>query len=549
MRAAFFAPIRALTAGYKLPAVVVVTSALCIALIVALWNASAVPQILFGRDVMYLLDGASNWYFGIFPYKDYQSPTGPLAFFLIAAGMHLGGGLVDAIPVAICLYAALLLPVALYSCFSRLHLALAAVATLVLVAAACAPRLLQFGSDSWSYAAFYSRLEYPLICILLLVCLVVPSQRAIHVDKIDGAIAGAAAVMLLFSTSAVGLLALVFILGSAAIYRRPKLYYLVAAGAAFVVFLLFALAAGWSPLGVLSGLGYELSLWLRTRSVGLPQAILASAPKLLILALAAACYYSSGIREPTRPMWTRAAVALWLLFCFAAAELAVSPTQWLGATLRDSPVWCIAGIIFVDGAFRRVRDSQQQVSSVWPVFSQVAVVLLAMLLLIPTATRDLRSIVAAARRDQSGEALAPRQRFESGAFAGLHIRYFGGDPPLRTSYVEKVEDGLALLARTVDQSRTAVALDYSNPFNAARKIRDARTEPVAWPSGFLHSEDTAPSAEAVFRPGAVVLLPKTSGNTANHDLQRLQRHYRDFLEQNYTWAAESQQWQLLVRKD
>ena len=519
-------------------------AALCTGVIVSTWSTGAVPQILFGRDVMYLLDGAWKWHSGIFPYRDYQSPTGPLPFLLISIGMQVSGGVINAIPAGLALYAAVLLPLALYTCFVRLHPLLAAFAAIVLTVATCAPRLLQFGSDAWSYAALYQRCEIPLLGILLLTCFV--ARRAEHstAELTDGVIAGMITALLFSSTAAVGVWSLLIAAAGGWTQRRRPAYYFAAVGALLLGFFVVALLTRAGPLTLAASMASETGRWLNTRISGLPGALRPMLPLFVVFAVAAASccctVVSGGVQVSVR---RRVAAAL-LLLCVVGAEVAVSPRQLPGARYRDSALLVIVGVIFLTAASRSYRERPPQSRPLWPFALQAALAALASLFALPAVARDAASILTASKWEARGRSLSPRQTFQSTSLEGMQIQYFGGDPPLSTSYVGKVEEGLALLARTGNAERAAVSLDYSNPFNVARRVKPARTAAIGAPGGLLYVNEDAVPAGAIFDERAVVLVPKLSGDLANADLQRVIQLYQPHIDENCVWAGESEQWRL-----
>ena len=136
-----------------------IAGAVCasLGLLAAFIYGAPVPQLLFGHDLILILDGAWKWNSGIVPHVDYYSPLGFLTFALVGWGAKIGGSLANAVPGAICLVALLALPVCCYATFARMRPWLAAVATVALMASAIAVHQLKFENSALTYSTIYNR--------------------------------------------------------------------------------------------------------------------------------------------------------------------------------------------------------------------------------------------------------------------------------------------------------------------------------------------------------------------------------------------------------
>ncbi|HSH40484.1 MAG TPA: hypothetical protein VK993_17070, partial [Chthoniobacterales bacterium] len=201
----------------------------------------------------------------------------------------------------------------------------------------------------------------------------------------------------------------------------------------------------------------------------------------------------------------------------------------------------LAGLVFHD-CRRHAVKSNAFVLSVLPLVAA----LLALAVVVPVTGRNMKSVVQAAKFKASGQTLQPTEVFASGPLAGLQIRDYGGDPPLPTTYVGKVNDGLELLARTGNSDKTVAALEFANPFNVARGLKPSRTAPTCWQLGFLYSAEAAPATERVFNGSDVIMIPKQFGDGNQANLTVIRQHYGEYLDAHYTMAGESQQWQVFV---
>ncbi|HSH37351.1 MAG TPA: hypothetical protein VK993_01085, partial [Chthoniobacterales bacterium] len=226
-------------------AAAVLCALLCAALILCVWWTGAVPQIVFGHDLMVLLEGGWKWKWGFMPHIDYYSPFGALTFLLVALGIDLSGSMVHALPTATCIVGTVALPLALYAAFTRLHPIVAFAAVVVLIAAAVAPHELRLPSEVWSYAAVYNRWAYALFGVATIIIAVPPAISWKWSEWVDGLIAGACVALLIFLKISYGLLAVGVVIGFAPFQRRNLGYWLGALLAGTVVVLLFGAVLRW----------------------------------------------------------------------------------------------------------------------------------------------------------------------------------------------------------------------------------------------------------------------------------------------------------------
>lgn len=530
----------------------VVSSAfICAAMILGVRRTAPLPQILFGRDLIYLLDEGWKWKWGIVSQTEYYSPIGSLTSLFVAFGMNIGGSMAKALPTAICGFAIALLPLALYVSFRRLHPLVAWVAVLVIMATALTPHMLCFGSEAWSYAASFIRWEYALFCIVLLIAMVAPSDRSRRNEAIDGVIAGFSTAFLTFLTMSGGLLAVAMLVVFAISKGRRLSYTAGAVGGAAGTAITIGSLLTWDVPSLVRGMSLEVSAW---QGRGAEELILWARkliPDLTILALLAGLWCISGVLSKSVRPFVRITEAGLVFVGLAVSALVMAASGAPLGNLRENPVLCIGALMLLS---RILADVWSEGDPPTSELSQRRIVLVAgaailtFFIVSPVTARNLRSIAQAAIWKFRAGALPSHQVFQRGPLQGLQIQYFGGDPPLPTSYVGRVMDGLALLARAGRFDKTVTCLDFSNPFNVARGVKPSRALPIAGPFSFVYSSNAAPPPEAVLDGEDVVLMPKLFGASAEQDLRNLQEHYRDYLEAHYARAGESQQWQLFVPK-
>ncbi|HEX8532568.1 MAG TPA: hypothetical protein VF662_00205 [Allosphingosinicella sp.] len=521
----------------------------CALLIGTTWWTGAVPQMVFGHDVMVLLDGAWKLKWGITPHSDFYSPFGVLTFLVIAVGIDLTGSLVHAIPAATCIVALFALPLALYASFSRLHPLIALAATIVLIATAVAPHELRFGSDVWSYAAIYNRWAYPLFGIAMLIMAVRPSEPAGWKDWADGLIVGSCTLLLIFLKISYGLLAVALIVGFAPIRLRGRRYWfgVLVSGLAWLLAFGFLLDWGFGHLlqdmriaaGARHGLGpIELLRWgwsLRA--------------ELVAMSGLALIWCATGSTVGRAALLRRVIECGWVFGAFAGSAAAILMTNSPLGHLSETPIAELGALVLLGGIVRDLRETgAEAVGPVRPKVLALAGIGLALVVVLPMTGRNVVGVAEAAAAKRAGTTLSPAERFTSGPLEGLQISAFGGDPPLPTTYVGKVMDGLRLLQRTGNAGRTVAALDFANPFNVVRGVQPSETAPTCWQLGFLFSPQSAPPAERVFNGRDVIMVPKRFGDGDQRNLTVMQQLYGSYFSRHYRLAGESEQWRLFVPK-
>nr|MDQ2659988.1 hypothetical protein [Verrucomicrobiota bacterium] len=488
--------------------VAVATAIVCLGLVFCVWKTGAVPQMLFGHDLIFFLDGAWKWKWGMLPHVDYYSPASALTFLLPAIGAALSGNMIDAFPVAISVFALFVLPLALYATFSRMRPVAAALASLIIVAACLAPHELRFESSAWSYSAFYNRWGYALFCIGLLVVTVSPRKQSCWFEVLDGGIAGLVVSLLIFLKISYGLLALAVLFAFIPIVRRNLFYYATAFLAVMAVGFVFGILLHWDfasfardmglaaharkNLGVASLVGWALTLW----------------PDLLALGLLIVLWSFGGVRYRSVNLYSRVLNGALLFCCYAVSASAILMSNSPLGGLRESPVLCVAAAIVWSAIIYECWTRRERTELIWqswriPIVAAAGV--LTMIVVLPVVSRNLHSIAGAARWKWDARAWASEQIIHEGPLKGLQVRFFGGEPPLPTSYVGKIRDGLALLEATGNATKPVVSLDFTNPFNVARAVKPSRTAPTVWQLGFVYSMEAAPRPENVFGPGDVVM--------------------------------------------
>ena len=528
----------------------VLSSALvCVLLIVVVKNTGPLPQIRFGRDLIYLLDGAWKLKWTALPQTEYYSPVGSLAFLSVAIAMDLGGSIVKAPMLAMCAFGIVLLPMALSAAFRRLQPVMAWLAVLVIMATAMAPHVAGFSSDAWSYAAFYERWQQALFCTLILLVAAAPPNRPPRSEAIDGAIAGIVITALIFLNIALGVLALVIWIAFGITSRRHLFHYMAAAIVGLFVGLIILALLKWNMPNLLTALSLEVRAW-RDRDAGtFLERLLKLAPGLSLIALLTGLWCGSGVLTSKGGLFERLIEAVVFFICVSMAAVFIAMTRQHVGEVTDSAILGVAALILLTRiiAAQRNRDAPDRPFSQGGGLLIAIAAIVTLFLAIPQTSRNLYAVIKAAVWKSQGRTLPAGQVFQNGPLQSLEIEFFGGNPPTPTSYVGTVMDGLALLARTNNNNKTVIALDYSNPFNLVRGTKPSAALSIAGPADCVYPEAALPPAQAVFNGQDVVLVPKWT-RRGDDKLLRLLDHYRSYLADHYFPAGESQQWQLLLPK-
>jgi hypothetical protein len=549
IRLPWHGPTRLFHSSSRLESVCLALAVICCALLIGtVWWTGAVPQMAFGHDVMVLLDGGWKWKWGFTPHQDFYSPFGALTFLLVAIGIDLSGSLVHAIPTATSVVALIALTFAVYAAFTRLHPLIALLATIVIVATAVAPHELRFASDVWSYAAIYNRWGYSLFGAAMLIIAVRPTRPQRWKALCDGIVVGSCIVLLMFLKISYGLLSLVLLAGLVPVRPRERDYWLAAfmSGVAWLSF--FGLMLNWGFLQLLEDLRIASEARAGLSPTALLHWTLTLRYELLAIALLALIWCVTGTIAG-RKLFQRVVESAWIFGAFAGSAGAILMSNSPLGSLNESPILGLGALVFLGGIMRDLGHEGPQVLNS---FRRKALLLggisLALVVVLPATGRNLVSVAKAAQFKHRSASLSQAETFGAGSLQGLQISGFGGDPPLPTTYVGKVKDGLHLLARTGNSQRPVAAFDFANPFNIARGVRPSRTAPVAWQLDFLFSRETAPPARRVIDSSDVIMWPKQFGDGNQENLAVIRHHYGAYLNEHYRLAGESQQWWVYVPK-
>jgi hypothetical protein len=269
--------------------------------------------------------------------------------------------------------------------------------------------------------------------------------------------------------------------------------------------------------------------------------------ELLAMSLLGVIWCATGVLTGRQTLLRRGLESGWIFSGFAGSAAAILMTNSPLGALNETLIVQLGALVMLAGIVRDLRGGGTwSVRWLSPGGALIAAASLTLLLVLPTTARNVKSVVTAAEAKRAGASLAQAEVFQAGPLDDLQIAAFGGDPPLPTTYVGKVMDGIRLLNRIGRADDTVAALDFSNPFNVARGVPPSRTAPTAWQLGFVYTRRSAPSADRVFNGRDVIMIAKRFGDGNQANLVVLRQLYGSYLDKHYRIAGESQQWQALV---
>jgi hypothetical protein len=297
--------------------------------------------------MMVLLEGAWKWKWGIIAHQDYYSPFGAFNYVLVAWGSTLGGGMSNALPTAVCLFAFFILPTALYASFTRMPIVLACFTTFAIMTQALAPHMLRFPDSDWTYAAIYNRWAYSLFCIALLVTTTFSSKPSKWKDLLDGFIASACAMLSIFIKISYGLLLVVALIGFVLIYRRRLSYYIGAISAAVLLIGIFGIMLNWS-FGCLI---HDMNMAVHARQdLGLAEffsSALYLYPEICTVLMLASLCFTTHILFTQVSGWLGLSRPFLLCGCCVFCAVAIVASNSPLGDLRESPVMNICSLILL----------------------------------------------------------------------------------------------------------------------------------------------------------------------------------------------------------
>lgn len=502
-------------------------------------------SLAYVHDLMIFYDGGSRILDGQLPNRDFHTPLGLLAYALPAFGIWAGNSLGTMMPLATAVFAAILLPLLIHICVSRLPLKQALIFAFWAIALVVTPA--SIGETEPSFGMFYNRWGFGLLGLLFLLSL--PRLRGRDSDWMDTAVAAAVLLLTFYLKISYFAVAVAFMLPLFSVRdtRRMAVKACVVAGAGIGLIDLFwsDTAAYFQDISVAA----QASGAIRGSIPVLAQLTLDNAatllPFLLILGLAAA----AGV--PLGTLLLSASMA------GAGLLLANQNHQGLGiATL-------IPAAILVSASMKLAEEKKEPL--------RLAATLLLITLAVPPAFGAARSVLVHMAQPYAGSGAV----FEAVEIDGFQAQEMPSTPsdaarpytaralykteasdlqalqiiraPLsQPEYFSTVEDALQMLRRDHRLRGKLFVMDFSNPLNAFSGRSAPRGVDSWYHRGRTISEDAFRDPRKLFAEVDVIMVPKAPADRNAHFL--LTRIYGHYIHEHYRLAATSDYWRAYVRK-
>lgn len=516
-----------------------VLSALILYLIVIARFATG-PINVFHNDALMLLDDGWRVLNGQVPHRDFNSPLGPLEFWIVGGGMLVAKGSAQGIAVGIAGFALVIGICGWLLARQRMPAIFALLATTWLVFTASSPTPLGFDPRYLSCAMIYNRQGYALLGIILIEC-----AFARQNPKFWGGVSSGVALVLLgilklnfFGIGGLLLLASVplrseeanrvwgFLAGCSAVLVGLLLYpgFVFERFFADMSFVTHARQSSLNPAGLLHGV-------ITCAKAGTSWLVIAMAIAIVVLL------------PPVRRRQSQTITLFLLSLIVLASGPLFLQTNSLENRSQLASFWVIVLLERISALHLHARDKR------------VTVILIAVSLggIAATLIPDVGSAFTLLGY-QTAEAKADGIRIDAPGMERMRLYdstpYYdkakAGDGD-GSYYASTLNDGLALLKNNSKADESILALGFHNPFSYL-----LRRKPAEGGSSYLFvgnsiSENHMPSVDHVFGDADLMILPHNEGTHHDSDLF-IQNYYRSYLLQHYQFVAQSQYWSLYRKK-
>lgn len=446
------------------------------------------------NDLFIFLDGAHRIDSGQVPNRDFHTALGPLVFYLPAAGYWLSGTLGGAMPTGMALIVlAFALPM-VHIVRSRLKPMVAIPFGLFLLLIIAVPMNLGESIASLSFAMFYNRIGWAVLCALLIMYLR-PMRVRSYQDLLDTICAASLTTVLIYTKVTYGLVALAFLTFILCDSRQRRW----GAGAIGLT-IVFALVVEvfWQ-----SSMAHLADLILTSKVSGSRSII----DLVLGFLRHLADYVMLGILVAL-VLWRTRSFRDLLFFGFCAGS-------GLVIQIQNSQPW---GVITIHAAaavaaeiLLRIEQGRPRLAGrPSPLAAGAPFVLLALLL--PTSLHCFMalSLHAGLAATKSGEPIGLPQFSE----VRLALLWSKGDHSFSTAYLTSVRNGANLLATLPKRPRNVSVMDFANPFSAGLGLPPAQGD-----SAWLHWGRNINAVhflppEELLKDVDVLMMPKWGINSA-----------------------------------
>lgn len=501
---------------------------------------------VYGHDLFVHLDGAWRLVSGQLPNRDFHTPLGIIAYILPALALALTGSLGLTMPVAMLLFALLLVVPIVWACQTRLPLWLALLFSTYLIVLIIAPLNVGETPRSVSFAMYYNRWSWTALSLIFI--MLVPQLHsgrwAAHSDAV---VLGLLIAVLFHLKATYFIVGLVYVLAMVVIARTRSM----AIGGLMVAGIILAIAA----LGLGTTAAYiadirnaaAVSGVVRSGLFALLTMAMANGKAIIVLGLVGTISWYRGVG------WAELLAGTYIML----SSIILANQNAQGPEL---PPLVAAAIVLRLGCLTRRRsaadDGAAETALAFALLSlsySPLILGLATLTLHAAGALHARPPVAMdgvffATSDKSVHDV-PIDRLE-------HV-YSGGAtpsdlPPLRmdvtaAEYSLTLMDGVALLRSNPKLAGTVATLDMANPFNALLRRPPPRHDNSWNHIGRTFSERVYLPPRDALRDVEVIMEPKDSMDPDG--TEALMRIDRPYLVQHFRLVAQSSFWRAYERVD
>lgn len=468
------------------------------------------PQIGFAQDVGVMLDAGWRYFQGLRTHADYHSPLGPLFAIIFGLPMKIGGPTYSSFkllpPVVTALFAAWTIVVTSASLQPLTRACLAA----GIASAAGGLFHLGFPVEALSFAVFYNRVGFALLCVIGLSALLPRTTPLLPawVSPVRDASMAIASVMLLFLKVNFFAAAMPFWIASAVLHRRTR-----------TDVVAFGLGIAGSCLFFLHEIGYRLDRMVFDLAMAadarracldsfffpLRNAIANHDAAILLALCTVACWSALRASNASSMAVARTAAIVWgpALLGFA---LTLMQSHGDGRGIPLVLVGMAAGIAWItppsivkdgSGEDETIQPGSNPLVSQAVMIGSACLVCTAALFILPHAY----SYVHLAHVSRNA---GPRQ-FRGPGIRDLYIGAFGNN--LEPGAIPKMNDGLALLSRHTMPGDSLQYMDMNNIYTFASHLRSPKQSMLFWDNRSSYTEAKHPP-ESDFVDSDFIMAPK-----------------------------------------
>lgn len=530
-------------------------------------------QIANSWDSAAHLDGAWRVYCGQRPHVDFFSPIGVMPHLMLALAMWVGGPSANALAYSPAMLCPVLTLCAWWLARPRLPALHATLLAMLIGFLPIATFSLGYHTTfrQPSYAMQYNRIDWALLCLLILFTLLPPRYKVPRSRTVlEGLLAGALLGVVMFSKiNYFAMACLVTAIGLLVTRHCRKAFYGMAFGLASVILLLLVYLRFDAPavirnLQMLSGVQNFADLLRSFRRVSMYNL----PPVLLVLALLTLelRIIVSQDKPEARKQWrlvvlgVLTCVVVGLLVCMANAQFTTIPT------------FAVALVIVAEGVRRALGNDRRKTHNGPAVVDSdagtrvVVVNVFAAYLCLAIILPDLASVTNSFiwQRTASPKSLETVRvqsdvmksicfppTWQQMAFSQEEVPAFLNYPQLGDftafEYAQWINNGLELLRPHVDQESVIFAMSTVNPFPFALQLPSPRFGVPFWGPGRAVDHEHHPAPATIFAEVTHVIIPKRPIHIWHRKF--LDEIYGPHVQTHFRRLAESSAWTLYVRAD